>query len=200
MKALLVAIQPKWLKKILDGEKKFEFRNWKVPVGTVLYFYCTKAKPYLWYEQHYTDMPEFLHSGSETLNYIGITENDVLNGKVVAKAVVKDVYEYDQSTKNYIIYTDWNNINQKSFKKDNDIGYSSKKYALQLSQVEEIDPKDITEFVGCSRVENYKMKYYKLNEIPPVCDNNGKNCKWHKETSLHITTPPQSRTWVYINE
>ena len=151
---MLVAIQPKWLKKILDGKKKFEFRNWKVPVGTVLYFYCTKPKPYLIKTQEY---------GISLVNIKIFRDKELLNGSVVAKAVVTGVYEYDQSTKNFMIYTDWNSVIQTSFKKDNDIGCSSQKYALQLSQVEEIDPKDITEFVGCSRVENYKMKYYKLN-------------------------------------
>lgn len=43
MKKMMVSIKPLWLEKILKGEKEYEFRNWKVPVGTVIYFYCSKT-------------------------------------------------------------------------------------------------------------------------------------------------------------
>jgi hypothetical protein len=52
--------------------------------------YIPKSKPYLWREQHYTDMPEQLHKSNMSLNEIGITKDDLLNGKVVAS------FEFDE--------------------------------------------------------------------------------------------------------
>jgi hypothetical protein len=201
MKALLVAIQPKWLKMILEGEKKFEFRSWKVPVGTVIYFYCTKAKPYLWYEWRYADMPEQLRVSNRTLNDIGLCKENLLNGKVVAKAVVKNVYEigvadrpfYDKKTTR-----SWSEL--ETFTKEeqekmgipfetgffswrpisvNELtpyGYTDQRYAIKLSQVEEIEPMDITEFSNRKYCGNTPTAFTK-----------------------NLTKPPQSRTWVFIN-
>lgn len=51
MKAVLISIQPKWVKKIASGEKTIEVRKTKPNLQTPFkcYIYMTKAKPY-WFE------------------------------------------------------------------------------------------------------------------------------------------------------
>lgn len=177
MKALMVAIQPKPLKMILDGISKFVFPNWKVPVGTVIYFYCTKAKPHLWYEHLYCDTPVMLYDSMKSLNDIGITQDDLLNGKVVAKAVVKQVSGWEKENA-FRVITDKGYPVRFRIDDWTWIGFDEKnpsEYALELSQVEEIEPKDVTEFVSWSKSDLVGADIY-------------------------VTHPPQSRTWIYVKE
>jgi len=220
MKALMVAIQPKWLKMILNGEKKFEFRNWKVPVGTVIYFYCTKAKPII-----YDGYKEYIGHGDFKENCW------TLNGKVVAKAVVKDVYEigianrpfYDKeklrSWSKYETFTKEQQENMGipfsegfhswmpiSVDELTPLGYTNQTNALELSQVEEIEPKDVTEFVSWSkltkRVGKSKQAVLKLENNEFDLD------RFHYDIMNYGTLrgrcklihPPQSRTWIYVEE
>lgn len=192
MKALLVAIQPKWLKMILDGKKLFEFRNWKVPVGTVLYFYCTKPKPYLIKTQEY---------GISLVDIKIFLDKELLNGNVVAKAVVSGVYEQsDRVCFDSGCYKDDRNTMQTPLINIDDrmnpsiakyeyvtemekIGYdydNPSNYALELSQVEEIEPKDVTEFVSWKRYSQHWSAKLAHNDF------------------ARLTRPPQSRTWVYV--
>jgi hypothetical protein len=162
-KALMVAIKPKWLKMILDGTKKFEFRNWKVPVGTVIYFYCTKAKPNL-----------IINNYKENYNLGGFdfVGEKKLNGKVVVKTVVKRTINIEhcqhvRDVRSSLGISSVTAIAQ---------GYNwSQKYALELDQVQAIEPKDVTEFVS-----------YKKSNIA-MCD-------------VPLTKPPQSRTWICVKE
>ncbi len=206
MKALMVAIQPKYLKMILDGEKPFEYRNWNSSpkkmrelIGKEIYFYCTKAKPYLWdiVQQSGIDF----YGSRYLIRDINLPMNELiytghqLNGKVVAKAVVKDVYSditcglgsRSTSNKHYLLQTIKKNddlipysyidCTKPIIEKEKAIqcGWDWQRYAIELSQVEAIEPKDVTEFVSC-RLSNIAM-----------CD-------------VPLTKPPQSRTWIYVKE
>jgi hypothetical protein len=149
MKALMVAIQPKWLKMILDGKKKFEFRNWKnadenVLVGTVLYFYESKGKK----KQHtsWYQTPSGGLVGSTEITYEG-------RGKVVAKAVVKRVYDLNKNED----YADWICRNETKLDVPNFTGYIRQHYAIELDQVEAIEPKDVTEFYSQRRLEKVRQ-------------------------------------------
>lgn len=76
MKAILISIKPKWVSKILNGEKTIEVRKSKpkcdLPID--VYIYCTKGEPC------FAGIPR---SGNYT----------VLNGKVVAKFTLNRVEE-----------------------------------------------------------------------------------------------------------
>ena len=193
MKAMLVAIQPKWLRMILEGKKKFEFRNWKVPVGTVLYFYCTKVKPYL-------------SSICTHHTVIEVDDKDFgeLNGKVVAKAVVKDVDTVVQENLYDSYYYSKEKV-QRLGTCDDFVrqGYTDQTYALELDQVEEIEPKDVTEFVSWNKFSDYYntttrgylLEKATFEEVKRYLD---KKSILYKP--IHLTKPPQSRTWIYTKE
>jgi len=158
-KSMIVSIRPEWLQMILNGEKEFEFRNWKVPVGTALYFYCTKGKLYLHHRPtencttHYVvwDKPSVFHT--------------TLNGKVVAKAVVDEVYIIDRTQavsylRDFVPLDVQNHINKYDCAGGmddkiiddldiidlNKLGYTNQKYALKLKNIEPITPRKITSF------------------------------------------------------
>jgi len=164
-KALMVSIRSEWLEMILNGKKTFEFRDWKVEKGTVIYFYCTKAKP-------------ILYDGYK--EYIG--HNDFkedswqLNGKVVAKAVVDEVYE---PYKDYI----YNACGQ---------GYTDQRYALELTNIEAIEPRELTSFIG----------YKKANRVKHIAESFEELIKREDKlsTNIRITHAPQSRVWVLEEE
>lgn len=95
-KVILMSIQPKWLVKILNGEKTIEIRKTmpKCELPIDVYIYCTKTNKKGWcmvgingnetYYQKY-DRNAVYSSGH---NYIG-------NGKVVAKFTLNKCYELE---------------------------------------------------------------------------------------------------------
>jgi hypothetical protein len=199
MKAMLVAIQPKWLKMILDGDKKFLFRNWKVPVGTVLYFYESKGKKRsidVWEQYPYYYCYRDDNGQGMLLDYIREGR-----GKVVAKAVVKEVWDEDDISCALFEEQDLPNYFAKC-------GYTDQKYALELDQVQAIEPKDITEFVSWSKLDKARKERNKKEDIQTAL----KYGDWQMEydttdkfvdyygtpKECKLTKPPQSRTWIYV--
>lgn len=74
MKAIMLSIRPKWVAKILNGDKTIEIRK-KFPKdyrGWV-YIYCTKSRPNLY--RHFTG--KYIHLATEYTSCLN-------NGKVVA--------------------------------------------------------------------------------------------------------------------
>lgn len=69
MTKILMSFQPKWVAKILDGEKLFEVRKHQFKTGDEIYMYCTKDRKHSYAVCEYQ------------------------KGKVVAKYVVGDVIE-----------------------------------------------------------------------------------------------------------
>ena len=116
-KTLLVAIHRKWLFKILHEDKEFEFRNWKVPEGTVLYFYESKGPR------------------KGMLNETPVNEG---RGLVMARARVKKVYDLHDNKDSY----DWitrNESNPPSWitpEMAEGWGYTNQKYAIELEDIE----------------------------------------------------------------
>lgn len=184
MKALMVAIQPKWLKMILDGTKKFEFRNWEkadenIPVGTVLYFYESQGKRKS--RENWEDYPEYI--GYDCYHPTDLYHKYVFEGRqqVVAKAVVKSNEQVfwnnvlDRCYTQHLSYIEiLKNLNMEEDTLHK-MATGKELYAIELSQVEEIEPKDVTEFVSWSK-SNIAM-----------CD-------------VPLRKPPQSRTWIYVKE
>ena len=95
MKAILISIKPKYVAKILNGEKTLELRKTmpKCDLPIDVYIYCTKDKPYL------ANATEIF-----TGKYSCISNDDVsykehnLNGKVVAKFTLNKVEKFDSSS------------------------------------------------------------------------------------------------------
>jgi len=184
-KALMVSIRSKWLEMILNGKKTFEFRNWKVDKGTVIYFYCTKAKP-------------ILYDGYK--EYIG--HNDFkedscpLNGKVVAKAVVKEVYDLtnNEDSFNWITNNGKYTIEKDMIGVDDAVkmGYTDQRYALELTDIEAIEPRELTSFIG----------YKKANRVKHIAESFEELIKREDKlsTNIRITHAPQSRVWVLEEE
>ena len=83
-----MSIQPKWLVKILNGEKTMEIRrsvpDCKLPID--VYLYCTKGKPYI-----------------SQKSRSKITK--LMNGKVVAKFTLNISQAFDSALGNPAIYT-----------------------------------------------------------------------------------------------
>ena len=69
MKSIVISIRPKWVAKILRGEKKLEIRTTRPKQDAVVYIYCTKS------------------------SYIGHVSNKHA-GKVVAKFTFKSMFSF----------------------------------------------------------------------------------------------------------
>ena len=92
MKAILISIKPKYVAKILNGEKIIEIRKSfpKCDLPITVYIYCTK-------HNHYKDsLYEVCEEdgGGYDVDYYAPSEPDfILNGKVVAKFTLNKVEE-----------------------------------------------------------------------------------------------------------
>jgi hypothetical protein len=96
MKAILLAVKPNQLVKILNGEKTIEVRKSKLPLNIPVYLYCTKGKPYL---VNFGDYEHLYKAGGMGLDFdlknIERHGAEILNGKVVAKCMFSEVIEYE---------------------------------------------------------------------------------------------------------
>lgn len=94
MKSILMSIQPKWVDKILNGEKRIEIRKrFPKDYRGWVYIYCTK------------DNKNELYKWSENCGYfcndfwVGLHHQpccpQILNGKVVARFYCENVERFD---------------------------------------------------------------------------------------------------------
>ena len=88
-KAILLSIQPKWVEKILNGEKTIEIRKTmpKCELPIDVFIYCTKSKKDFVFQHIPTDN-EIIHSRC-------------INGNVVAKFTLNKVDRYDYGNMDY---------------------------------------------------------------------------------------------------
>ena len=96
MKAIMISIKPKWVAKILNGEKTIEIRKTmpKCDLPIDVYIYCTKDKNKLVIgDSPFREEKEY----SVCKNNIALngTELPVLNGHVVAKFTLNKVERFD---------------------------------------------------------------------------------------------------------
>lgn len=109
MKSIMLSIKPKWVCKILNGNKTIEIRK-KFPKDYVgwVYIYCTKEKPNLWLPYEY-DCFETDEASQPYLSDEPLLDIDTkLNGKVVARFWCDKVsewhnYSWQEITKNACI-------------------------------------------------------------------------------------------------
>lgn len=176
MKSILMSIQPKWIAKILNGEKTIEVRR-KFPKDYVgwVYIYCTKGRECLFdYPNKGKIYYELDFKKDNKYNYY-------LNGKVVARfwcdKVEETFFQQEESFNNEIektlkssclTYDElWNYVENNTF------------YKIHISQLEIFDePKELSEF------KQPRDSYGKVN--------------WNTNEyySMELTKSPQS--WQYI--
>ncbi len=87
MKSILLSIKPKWLAKILNGEKTIEVRK-KFPKDYVgwVYLYCSKSKDKLiTFDKYLGSEIVCGYDCTSNKKHIKYCANGILNGKVVAR-------------------------------------------------------------------------------------------------------------------
>ena len=187
MKSILISVKPKWVAKILNGEKTIEIRKTmpKCDLPIDVYIYCTKDKKY-----------------SNLINRGGF-----LTGMVVAKFTLNKVEEiipfYDRDGEydsGYFTET----LGVEEFKKvscidtDDLADYLDEDYktgyAIHISDLEIFDkPKELSEFKRSVWLRN---EYISPNPICDMCKSpNCKKCERHY-CLVPLTKAPQS--WCYI--
>lgn len=144
MKKILISIKPKWVAKILNGEKTFEIRKTapKCKLPCEVYIYCTKGKDMVCFRPNfggYACVP----------NRYG---NGYFNGKVVAKFTLEKTYLLTQEKRGYCA---WAGMGCFEFVKDacitqeelNDYLKGKDGYAWLISDLVIFDkPKELKDF------------------------------------------------------
>ncbi len=208
MKAILISINPKWVAKILNGEKTIEIRK-KFPKDFVgwVYIYCTKDKLTL---SKYFYLDSWSYDAVLNYNYAKQFDmaKETLNGKVVARFWCDKVedFEFCEFSK----YKDNLELYNECIRKDNElckkaciscvqmvqyldtkaIGKDMFGKAIHITKLEIFDkPKEISEFykVGC---KEYFTKHAFVNHpnFRPIYESHLKQ--------FQLTRVPQS--WCYI--
>lgn len=124
MKAILISIKPKWVAKILNGEKTIEIRKTisKCDLPIDVYIYCSKGQPMI--IKHYDE-----------------TTNQFYNGKVVARFTLNKVHSF--------YYFDKDLLALACISQEEALKYMGKNegYAWQIDDLEIFDkPKELSEF------------------------------------------------------
>jgi len=177
MKTILMSIQPKWVKKIISGEKIIEVRKTapkEVPFK--VYIYCTGVKN--------LNLTEYVKLHSETGGAI-----DYWHGKVVAEFVCDEVDTIPVDSEAFAAIS-----KPACLTTDELIEYCSGKdmYGLHISNLKVYDePKKLSDF----RKPDTSCGFY--NPDLERCDS-GYNCERCVYNDLTITRPPQS--WQYVQE
>lgn len=104
-KTILLSVQPKWVEKILNGEKTIEIRKvapkLKAPYEVLIY--CTKEKPYI--VASYSGVVENEKPYYVDVRFMPPVISEFINGKVVAKFTLNKVeeipFDYDEHIRIY---------------------------------------------------------------------------------------------------
>lgn len=211
MKSILISIKPKYVAKILNGEKTIEIRKTmpKCDLSIDVYIYATKRQNLVLGDNFYGDwVTEYtITRGWSKENVERIWGN--LSGKVVAKFTLNKVEEIKQwyqpaESSCYNDYDDWEyeteNLGEIELKQKscltstelyeylgNDLSeYTKVGYAWHISNLEIFDePKELSEFRHWVSYKNCKKCSYKKYY--------GRNPCLEIET---MTKAPQS--WCYV--
>jgi hypothetical protein len=193
VKAVMLSIRPKYVEKILKGEKTYEVRKTRLPLNTPIYVYVTNGDSLYEYEGKYG----FL--GGKSNNVISSYPTTLLNRKVVAKiefdrvivhhiedCFVKEDCEQTlretclsvQDIKNYLKYN------------GEDIRENYQKwlfYSHHISKVKIIEPKEIGEFLVKVKQTDIENGHYTFVDM---------NNHFYKP----LTKAPQSYCYVEVEE
>ena len=195
MKAILISIKPKWVAKILNGDKTIEIRKTmpKCDLPIDVYIYCTKEEYLYRTNQGYLSSKKPLQVGKGTEYSFAYSDE----GKVVAKFTLNKVEDIFQGMTQTGTMFDWEEylrtkeinslqILDKSCLSRNELSsyldYYTKKsiygYAWHISNLVTFDkPKELSEFMVKDKQGSFK-KPYKINAVK------------------YLTKAPQS--WCYV--
>lgn len=201
MKALLISIKPKWVSKILNGEKTIEVRKTmpKCDLPIDVYIYCTTTGKVL-YEQF-----EKCVDGKIVGIHWNTDENEGgfygFNGRVVAKFTLNKVGEFDSNSfqdvamKTVVLDTKTLKTTSSclSYNEINNYLKGKKGYAWHISNLIIFDrPRELGEF-----------KHYNK----PSCDScpfqYSIECDYHREVEcddIPLTKAPQSYQFIEVKE
>lgn len=176
-KAILMSIQPKWLVKILNGDKTIEIRKTmpKCELPIDVYLYSTKDKSHL----YFGDLTRQYETDSYKNKW-----GDELNGKVVAKFTLnkveviadEEVVKVDELLKKSCLIID------ELFEY---MVWDEKSYAYHIDNLVIFDkPMQLSEF--------YKSRF-EPNKITDAYEKT-----FHDLSKYRVTKAPQSWQYVYV--
>lgn len=207
MKAILMSVQPKWVSKILSGEKTIEIRKTapkcKLPIE--VYIYCTKGKPLL-IKLFDRLKKAFRYTLSNRNTNVWDTE-DIMCGKIVAKFTLNKINKIDNKGNRFTIGND-DGYTERIAKQScliyadlRDYAKEKNLYAWHIADLVVFDkPMELSEFEtqceydkkptqqidkNCSQCVNFEN----FDFLPIMCRSNGR---------LKLTRPPQS--WQYVEK
>lgn len=178
MKAILISIRPKWVAKILNGDKIAEVRktapkDWVdflsgktniKPMPRTVFIYCTKGGKGLVWDNDGKSLvnPKLFPYGNDCPEH-----HRLLNGKVVAKFTLRKVEKLERYTGVYIpetilhtdsIHTRYSMEKKSCLSMDEIWEYTNGNgYAWHISDLVIFDkPKELSEFYDVKRVEYYR--------------------------------------------
>ncbi len=170
MRAVLISIRPKWVQKILNGEKTLEMRRTRPKLETPfkVYIYCTNQKNImLWNARSYIYVDDHNHNAFDRC----------WNGSVVGEFVCDRIDTINPETEPYGIYDVDDQFVAQTGLVDGalwDYGKGATLYGWHISNLKIYDtPKQLSEFTG--------LRKTKFGYAP-----------------VEIKRPPQS--WCYVEE
>lgn len=165
MKSILLSIKPKWVAKILNGEKAIEIRK-QFPKDYVgwIYIYCTKTKPLVYYVD---DEIGCVEKTNGEFAFRTSKNPDECNGKVVARFWCDKVEEMYTDENGMSYYTDTIKkdymVSKLACLDDSDIeNYLSGKigYAIHISKLEVFDkPRELSDFHKIVNIKKCDTRY-----------------------------------------
>lgn len=172
-KAVLISIRPKWVKKILTGEKTLEVRKTRPKLETPFkcYVYCTAGN--LSYE---------VNNGMMC---------NISGGKLVVGEFICDTYVTDKTFGHDTLFNAAACMNESDV-----VAYSAGTplYGWHISDLKIYDtPKELNEFYFPHEAY-YERKRCEGCPYDQVADVNSFDCEWKRP----LTRPPQS--WCYVGE
>ena len=196
-----MSIQPKWLAKILDGEKTIDIRKTmpKCELPIDVYLYCTKGKKYLHHDHMFLTDNDRLFLSSK----IELPRGFILNGKVVVKFTLNKVEEVVDNGSSYRINNDVAHTNEVArnscldFKEMKEYLGGKNGYAWHIDNLVIFDkPKELSDFYGI-------IHYPKGQFLTPDICNYGEGYEEDEEQclkSFKVNKAPQSWQYAYVKD
>ena len=192
MKSVLISIKPKWVEKIVNGQKTIEVRKTAPKqVSFKCYIYCTTGKPYLYRVDDDNNFELTNTLRPKTFEYV--KDYNAQNGKIIGEFICDNVEKFSVGSLRSddivnlacLSYSEMINYFYKPEELD---GKTAKHgYAWHISDLKIYDkPKKLSEFKGLCKIKTdcHNCPYYNYNKMG--CDNR------------IITRAPQS--WQYVEE
>ena len=189
MKCVMLAIQPKWVAKIANGEKTIEVRK-SAPkeVPFKAYIYCTKEKK------------------QDDIIWAGVCgDRGKWNGRVIGEFVCDKVYSIKNQGGRFVVANEEQSVTNEIARQsclyyDDMVSYFGNKdgFGWHISDLKIYDkPKELSEFKTppCEKSEKAcgNCKWLVKINTPDVYE-----CECYVEDGRPITHPPQS--WCYVED